>query len=241
MGCRLRHARRLRGSRRAAIAMDRGPRRIPGPPRHARHARRPGRAHAVVRARRRRPRSVLRAAAPRSSWSQARRRRSFSFWAKPTSAAAARSLLTRYRNADLDAVFREVVDHWERVLGAVQVKTPDRSMDIILNRWLLYQTLACRIWARTAFYQASGAYGFRDQLQDGMALAVVRPDLTREHLLRAGGAAIRRGRLSALVAARDRRRLDRTGRSHPHQRRCGLARLLRHSIHRNYGRRGGAR
>jgi cyclic beta-1,2-glucan synthetase len=109
------------------------------------------------------------------------------FLGEADDAAAARSLLTRYRNLDLDGVFREVVEHWEQVLGTVQVKTPDRSLDIILNRWMLYQALACRIWARTAFYQASGAYGFRDQLQDGMALAVVRPDLTREHLLRAGG------------------------------------------------------
>jgi cyclic beta-1,2-glucan synthetase len=109
------------------------------------------------------------------------------FLGEADNASAAQSLLTRYRNADLDAVFREVIEHWEHVLGAVQVKTPDRSLDIILNRWMLYQALACRIWARTAFYQASGAYGFRDQLQDGMALAVARPDLTREHLLRAGG------------------------------------------------------
>jgi cyclic beta-1,2-glucan synthetase len=109
------------------------------------------------------------------------------FLGEADNASAAQALLTRYRIADLDAVYREVIEHWEHVLGAVQVKTPDRSLDIILNRWMLYQALACRIWARTAFYQASGAYGFRDQLQDGMALALARPDLTREHLLRAGG------------------------------------------------------
>jgi cyclic beta-1,2-glucan synthetase len=94
-------------------------------------------------------------------------------------------LIERYRAADLDEVFAAVTRHWYHVLGAVQVRTPDRSLDIMLNRWLLYQTLACRVWARSGFYQASGAYGFRDQLQDVMALTVAQPDLTRAHILRA--------------------------------------------------------
>ena len=109
------------------------------------------------------------------------------FLGEAASAPDARSLVSRYRAESLDAVLSEVGRYWADILGAVQVKTPDRAMDVMLNGWLLYQTLACRIWARSAFYQASGAYGFRDQLQDGMALTATRPALAREHLLRAAG------------------------------------------------------
>ncbi|HJQ65697.1 MAG TPA: protein ndvB, partial [Gemmatimonadales bacterium] len=97
----------------------------------------------------------------------------------------ARTLIQRYRSGDFDTRLRAVADGWDEVLGTLQVTTPDRSLDLMLNRWLLYQTLACRVWARTAFYQASGAYGFRDQLQDVMAVTVSRPDLARAHLLKA--------------------------------------------------------
>ena len=99
--------------------------------------------------------------------------------------AAASALIQRFRAADVDAVLEGVRQHWSDLLGSVQITSPDRAMDILLNGWLLYQTLACRIWARAGFYQASGAYGFRDQLQDGMALTFARPEMTRAHLLRA--------------------------------------------------------
>ncbi len=105
----------------------------------------------------------------------------------------AEALIAKYRKADLDAVFAQVTAQWDDMLSTVQVKTPDRALDILVNRWLPYQTLACRVWARAGFYQASGAYGFRDQLQDSMALCVMRPDIARAHLLRAAGRQFREG------------------------------------------------
>ena len=104
-----------------------------------------------------------------------------------TSVEEARLVVQRYREMDLDSVLSEVKQYWQHLLGAIQVKTPDRSMDIMLNGWLLYQTMACRILARSAFYQASGAYGFRDQLQDCMAMSFIAPEISRKHLLRAAG------------------------------------------------------
>ena len=108
-----------------------------------------------------------------------------SFVGAASSQDAARTLVTRYRDADLDAVLEDVQAHWRSVLGAITVRTPEPAMDVMLNGWLVYQTIACRLWARSAFYQASGAYGFRDQLQDGMALTFALPDEARAHLLRA--------------------------------------------------------
>ncbi len=95
-------------------------------------------------------------------------------------------LIERYQKTEeLAKAWDQVHTNWEKFLETVQVQTPDPAMNLLLNRWLLYQTLSCRVWARSAFYQSSGAFGFRDQLQDIMALLHAAPRLAREHILEA--------------------------------------------------------
>ena len=98
----------------------------------------------------------------------------------------ARALVLRYRDpAAVDEALHQVRGFWDRLLGTLVVSTPDRPLDLMLNRWLPYQALSCRIWGRSAFYQSSGAFGFRDQLQDVLALMLAAPQLVRSHLLHA--------------------------------------------------------
>jgi cyclic beta-1,2-glucan synthetase len=97
---------------------------------------------------------------------------------------AAAKLAKKYNQSSVcEQAFDHVREFWDGVLDQISVSTPSPELDILLNNWLLYQVLGCRMWARTAFYQAGGAYGFRDQLQDSLALLHSRPDLTREQIL----------------------------------------------------------
>src|SRR5206468_1643382 len=108
------------------------------------------------------------------------------FLGQASSRDGVRQLLRRYRDpGQMPAAFDAVRQFWDRVLNAVQVKTPDPAIDLLLNRWLLYQVLSCRVWARSAFYQSGGAYGFRDQLQDVMALTCGAPEEARAQIMRA--------------------------------------------------------
>ena len=98
--------------------------------------------------------------------------------------ADAERIIGQYRNIEnVEMAWDDLTKSWDAILDQTHVQTPDKAMDILLNRWLLYQSLSARFWGRTGFYQSSGAYGFRDQLQDAMAYVHVKPEVLREHLL----------------------------------------------------------
>ncbi len=112
------------------------------------------------------------------------------------------SLLRTYETlASINASLDTVRDFWRDMLGGVQIETPSPALDLMVNGWLAYQNLACRVWGRSAYYQSGGAFGFRDQLQDSAALLYLDPSLTRSQILLARGAPVRRRRRDALVAS----------------------------------------
>jgi cyclic beta-1,2-glucan synthetase len=110
------------------------------------------------------------------------------------SKTAAQALVKQFRHpGNVNAAFEKVLTYWDDLLSTIEVRTPDAALDTMLNRWLLYQSLSCRIWARTAFYQSGGAFGFRDQLQDVMSLVYSRPDIARKQILLAAAHQFKEG------------------------------------------------
>src|SRR3712207_4194576 len=94
------------------------------------------------------------------------------------------NLINKYEHIDnAENELQNTKTYWKELLHTIKVNTPDETMDLMLNGWLLYQTIVCRIWARSAFYQSGGAFGFRDQLQDVMAAGYVDSNFMREHIL----------------------------------------------------------
>jgi len=106
----------------------------------------------------------------------------------------ARATNSRFRSThSVNEAFEKVLGFWDQLLGTIEIKTPDASMDTLVNRWLLCQTLACRVRGRSAFYQSSGAFGFRDQLQDVMSLVYASPEVARAQILRAAARQFKEG------------------------------------------------
>ncbi len=106
----------------------------------------------------------------------------------------ARNLISRFHStSSARSALENVWNYWNRTLGAVNVQTPDRTVNYLANGWLLYQVIACRMWGRSGFYQSGGAFGFRDQLQDSMAVVHAEPALLREQLLRSAAHQFREG------------------------------------------------
>ncbi|MDH3492747.1 MAG: hypothetical protein OEM82_04295 [Acidobacteriota bacterium] len=107
--------------------------------------------------------------------------------------AASERVLHFSQETAVEAEYKRVSEDWAQTLTTVQVDTPDKKLDLMLNSWLFYQTLSCRLWARSSVYQSSGAFGFRDQLQDAMSMVYAKPDLARHHIIHAASRQFKEG------------------------------------------------